>query len=95
MKDTHGLICIEVAGQGCTAADIAWVAASQAALASFGVIQVSPLAVSTSVVVFAGLGLACAAAFKAASCVAEVKKTTKADHTSAFMAAPSEVIDIS
>jgi hypothetical protein len=53
------------------------------------------LAVSTSVVVFAGLGLACAAAFKAASCVAEVKKTTKADHTSAFMAAPSEVIDIS
>ena len=92
MKDTHGLICIEVAGQGCTAAVIAWVAASQAALASLGV---SPLAVSTSVVVFAGLGLACAAAFKAASCVAEVTTSSRADLTSAFMAAPSEVIDIS
>jgi hypothetical protein len=53
------------------------------------------LAVSTSVVVFAGFGLACAAAFKAASCVAEVTTSSRADLTSAFMAAPSEVIDIS
>jgi hypothetical protein len=53
------------------------------------------LAVSTSVVVFTGLGLACAAAFKAASCVAEVTTSSRADLTSAFMAASSEVIDIS
>ena len=38
---------------------------------------------------------ACAAAFKAASCVAEVTTSSRADLTSAFMAASSEVIDIS